>query len=155
HYADRAAYVSISNSDRDPDLPYVATVYHGIDLSEFTPREQAGRGLVYFGRIHPDKGVAEAIAVAKAVGLPLVIAGIVHDREYFDREIAPHLDGEAVRYVGPIGPRDRDALLGSAVALLHLVEFPEPFGLSMIEAMACGTPVIARRRGSVPEVSDE
>jgi len=93
--------------------------------------------------------------VAEAVGLPLVIAGIVHDREYFDREIAPRLDGEAVRYVGPIGPRDRDTLLGSAVALLHLVEFPEPFGLSMIEAMACGTPVIARRRGSVPEVIDE
>ena len=154
-YDDRVAYVSISDADRDPDLSYAATVYHGIDLSDFTFRDGPGRRLVFLGRIHPDKGVADAIAVADAVGLPLVIAGIVHDREYFDREIAPRLDGEAVRYVGPIGPRDRDTLLGSAVALLHLVEFPEPFGLSMIEAMACGTPVIARRRGSVPEVIDE
>jgi glycosyltransferase involved in cell wall biosynthesis len=154
-YADRVAYVSISDADRDPDLPYVATVHHGIDLSEFTPQERPGRGLVYLGRIHPDKGVAEAIAVAKAVGLPLVIAGIVHDREYFEHEIAPHVDGDRVRYVGSLGAADRDELLGSALALLHLVEFAEPFGLSMIEAMACGTPVIARRRGSVPEVVDE
>jgi glycosyltransferase involved in cell wall biosynthesis len=154
-YAERVAYVSISEADRDPELRYLATVYHGIDLSEFTPREQAGRRLVYLGRIHPDKGVAEAIAVAKAVGLPLVIAGIVHDREYFEREIAPHVDGDRVRYVGSLGAADRDKLLGSALALLHLVEFAEPFGLSMIEAMACGTPVIARRRGSVPEVVDE
>jgi glycosyltransferase involved in cell wall biosynthesis len=154
-YAKRVAYVSISNADRDPDLPYVATVYHGIDLSEFTPRDRAGRGLVCFGRIHPDKGVAEAITVAKAVDLPLVIAGIVHDREYFEHEIAPHVDGDRVRYVGSLAPAERDQLLGSALALLHLVEFAEPFGLSMIEAMACGTPVIARRRGSVPEVVDE
>ena len=154
-YAARVAYVSISEADRDPELPYVATVYHGIDLSEFTPREQQGRGLVYFGRIHPDKGVAEAIAVARAVGMPLVIAGIVHDRDYFEREIAPHVDGDRVRYVGSLGATDRNELLGSALALLHLVEFAEPFGLSMIEAMACGTPVIARRRGSVPEVVDE
>jgi glycosyltransferase involved in cell wall biosynthesis len=154
-YAARVAYISISDADRDPDLPYAATVYHGIDLSEYTPRERAGRGLVCFGRIHPDKGVAEAIAVAKAVGLPLVIAGIVHDRGYFEREIAPHLDGERVRYVGSLGPAASNELLGSALALLHLVVFAEPFGLSMIEAMACGTPVIARRRGSVPEVVDE
>jgi glycosyltransferase involved in cell wall biosynthesis len=154
-YAERVAYVSISEADRDPDLRYLATVYHGIDLAEFTPREQAGRGLVYLGRIHPDKGVAEAIAVAKAVRLPLVIAGIVHDREYFEREIAPHVDGDRVRYVGSLGATERDELLGSALALLHLVEFAEPFGLSMIEAMACGTPVIARRRGSVPEVVDD
>jgi glycosyltransferase involved in cell wall biosynthesis len=154
-YADRVAYVSISDADRDPGLPYVATVYHGIDLSEFALREQAGQTLVYFGRIHPDKGVAEAIAVAKAARLPLVIAGIVHDRDYYEREIAPHVDGDRVRYVGSIGPAERSELLGSALALLHLVEFAEPFGLSMIEAMACGTPVIARRRGSVPEVVDE
>ena len=154
-YAERVAYVSISEADRDSDLRYVATVYHGIDLAEFTPRDQPGRGLVYLGRIHPDKGVAEAIAVAKSVGLPLVIAGIVHDRDYFEREIAPQVDGDRVRYVGSLGPVDRDELLGSALAMLHLVEFAEPFGLSMIEAMACGTPVIARRRGSVSEVVDE
>jgi glycosyltransferase involved in cell wall biosynthesis len=154
-YADRSAYVSISDADRDPELPYVATVYHGVDLSEFTLRDHPGRGLVYFGRIHPDKGVAEAVTVAETVGLPLVIAGIVHDREYFTREIAPRVDGDRVRYVGSLGPAERDDLLGSALALLHLVEFAEPFGLSMIEAMACGTPVIARRRGAVPEVVDE
>jgi glycosyltransferase involved in cell wall biosynthesis len=154
-YAERVAYVSVSDADRDPDLPYVATVYHGIDLSEFTPRDRPGRALVYLGRIHPDKGVAEAIAVAKAVTRPLVIAGIIHDLEYFEREIAPFVDGAEVRYVGSLGPAERDELLGSALALLHLVEFAEPFGLSMIESMACGTPVIARRRGSVPEVVDE
>ena len=97
-YDDRVAYVSISDADRDPDLSYAATVYHGIDLSDFTFRDGPGRRLVFLGRIHPDKGVADAIAVAEAVGLPLVIAGIVHDREYFDRKIAPHLDGDAVRY---------------------------------------------------------
>src|SRR5437660_2957644 len=154
-YDGRTSYVSISDADRDPDLHYVATVYHGIDLAEFTPIEKPGRGLVFLGRIHPDKGVAEAIAVARAVGLPLVIAGIVHDRDYFEREIAPQVDGDRVRYVGSLGPADRDELLGSALAMLHLVEFAEPFGLSMIEAMACGTPVIARRRGSVAEVVDE
>jgi glycosyltransferase involved in cell wall biosynthesis len=154
-YDGRVHYVSISDADRDPSLHYLATVYHGIDLSEFTVREEAGRGLVFLGRIHPDKGTAEAIEVARAVDLPLVIAGIVHDRRYFEEEIAPHLDGDRVRYVGSVGPRDRDALLGSALASLHLVQFAEPFGLSMIESMACGTPVIARRRGSVPEVVDE
>jgi glycosyltransferase involved in cell wall biosynthesis len=154
-YDRRVFYVAVSDADRDPDLDYVATVHHGIDLSEFTLRERPGPGLVFLGRIHPDKGVAEAIAVARAVDLPLVIAGIVHDRDYFDREVAPHVDGERVRYVGSVGPRERDELLGSALALLHLVEFAEPFGLSMVEAMACGTPVIARRRGSVPEVVDE
>jgi glycosyltransferase involved in cell wall biosynthesis len=154
-YGGRVAYVSISEADRDPELRYAATVYHGIDLAEFTPRERPGRGLVFLGRVHPDKGVAEAIAVARAVDLPLIIAGIVDDREYFDREVAPHLDGERVRYVGSLDSKERDALLGSAIALLHLVEFAEPFGLSMIEAMACGTPVIARRRGAVPEVVDD
>jgi len=154
-YDGRVAYVSISDADRDSRLHYVATVHHGIDLGEFSPRERPGRRLVFLGRIHPDKGVAEAIAVASAVDLPLVIAGIVHDTKYFEREVAPHVDGAQVRYVGSLGPRERDDLLGSALALLHLVDFAEPFGLAMIEAMACGTPVIARRRGAVPEVVDE
>jgi glycosyltransferase involved in cell wall biosynthesis len=154
-YDGRTSYVSISDADRDPELHYVATVYHGIDLAEFTPVERPGPHLVFLGRIHPDKGVAEAIAVAQAVGVPLVIAGIVHDRAYFEREVTPSLDGERIRYVGSLGPRDRDELLGGALALLHLVRFAEPFGLSMVEAMACGTPVIGFRRGSVPEVIDE
>jgi glycosyltransferase involved in cell wall biosynthesis len=154
-YDRRTSYVSISDADRDPELSYLATVYHGIDLAEFTPVERPGRGLAFLGRIHPDKGVAEAIAIAREVELPLVIAGIVHDREYFDREVSPYLDGDRVRYVGSLGPRDRDELLGGALALLHPVRFAEPFGLAMIEAMACGTPVIGFRRGAVPEVIDD
>lgn len=85
----------------------------------------------------------------------LVIAGLVQDQAYFDREVAPHIDGDRVRYVGNAGPSERDELLGRAFALVHLVNFAEPFGLAMVEAMACGTPVIARRRGSVPEIVDE
>ncbi len=154
-YGRRVHYVSISDADRHPVLDYVRTVYHGIALEEFTPRERPGSYLLFFGRMHPDKGVAEAIALARRAGLPLVLAGIIHDEEYFAREIAPHVDDVHVRYVGSAGPKDRDELLGNALALVHLVNFAEPFGLSMVEAMACGTPVIARRRGSVPEVVED
>jgi glycosyltransferase involved in cell wall biosynthesis len=151
-YNDEVHYVSISDADRDPSLNYVATVYHGIDLDEFTPRDDAGETLVFLGRIHPDKGIVEAIEVARRTRRRLVIAGIVHDRAYFDRDVAPMIDGDQVTYVGSVGSRARNELLGGALALLHLVNFEEPFGLSMVEAMACGTPVIGRRRGSVPEV---
>lgn len=151
-YDGRVHYVSISDSDRHPRLSYLATVRHGIALEEFTLRSGAGEYLLFFGRIHPDKGVAEAIEVARASGRPLVIAGIIQDQSYFEREVAPHLDGVRVHYVGSVGPERRDEVLGRACALLHLINFDEPFGLSMIEAMACGTPVIARSRGSVPEI---
>jgi glycosyltransferase involved in cell wall biosynthesis/mannose-6-phosphate isomerase-like protein (cupin superfamily) len=151
-YNDQAYYVAISNADRHPRLQYIATVYHGIDLNEFTLRQQDGKYLLFFGRIHHEKGVAEAIAVAKKANLPLMIAGIIQDQSYFDREVAPHIDGEQIRYVGSVGPEARDELLGGAIALLHLINFAEPFGLSMIEAMACGVPVIARPRGSVVEI---
>jgi glycosyltransferase involved in cell wall biosynthesis len=154
-YDGRTRYVSISDADRHPSLTYEATVHHGIDLGEFTPRDQAGEYLVFLGRIHPDKGVAKAIEVARRTGRRLVIAGIVHDRKYFEREVAPLIDGDRVTYVGSLGPKERDELLGGALALVHLVNFAEPFGLSMVEAMACGTPVIGRRRGSVPEVVDD
>jgi glycosyltransferase involved in cell wall biosynthesis len=154
-YDDRVAYVSISHADRHPSLTYAATVYHGIDLGEFTLRDRPGDYLLFFGRIHPDKGVAEAIELARRAGLRLVIAGIIHDEAYFAREVAPHIDDDRVHYVGAAGPEQRDELLGGALALVHLVNFAEPFGLSMVEAMACGTPVIGRRRGSVPEVVDD
>lgn len=147
----RARYVSVSDSDRHPDLRYLATVHHGIDLAEFTFRPEAGGYLLFFGRIHPDKGAADAIRVARAAGRPLVLAGIVQDRAYFGREVEPLLAGD-VRYVGPAGPAERDRLLGGALGLLHLVHFDEPFGLSVVEAMACGTPVVAYPRGSMPEL---
>jgi glycosyltransferase involved in cell wall biosynthesis len=151
-YDGRVHYVAISDADRRPDLHYAATVYHGIPLDEFTLREEPGDYLLFFGRIHPDKGAAEAIQVARLAGRRLLLAGVIQDQGYFDREVAPYLDGERVCYLGSVGPERRDALLGGAYALLHLINFNEPFGLSMIEAMACGTPVIATRRGSVPEV---
>jgi glycosyltransferase involved in cell wall biosynthesis len=151
-YNGRTHYVAISNADRHPALDYVATVHHGIPLEEFTLRQEPGDYLVFFGRIHPDKGVVEAIELARASGRSLIIAGIIHDQAYFDSKIAPQIDGDQIRYVGSLGPEERDRVLGGARALVHLINFKEPFGLTMIEAMACGTPVIARGLGSVPEV---
>jgi glycosyltransferase involved in cell wall biosynthesis len=151
-YDRHAFYVSISDADRDPSLDYVATVYNGIRLADFTFRPNPGEYAVVLGRIHPDKGVHLAIEAATAAGLPLMIAGIVQDADYFRRHVEPRLDGDRVRFLGPVGPAERDSLLGGALALLHLVTFDEPFGLAMIEAMACGTPVIGMRRGAVPEV---
>jgi glycosyltransferase involved in cell wall biosynthesis len=151
-YNRRTHYVAISDADRHPDLDYAATIHHGIDMSAFAIGSGARDHLLFFGRIHPDKGTQEAIEVAHRVGLPLVIAGIVQDRDYFERAVEPHLDGQRVRFVGAVGPERRGELLGSARALLHLVNFDEPFGFSVVEAMACGTPVIACRRGSMPEI---
>jgi glycosyltransferase involved in cell wall biosynthesis len=151
-YNRRGYYVAISDSDRHECLDYVATIHHGIDMGEFELRRAPGDYLLFFGRIHPDKGTVEAIDVAERTGMPLVIAGIVQDRGYFEQLVEPRLDGERVSYVGAVGPDRRGVLLGRARALLHLVNFDEPFGFSVVEAMACGTPVIARRRGSMPEI---
>jgi glycosyltransferase involved in cell wall biosynthesis len=154
-YADRVRFVAISDANRSSRLPYAATIHHGILFEDYPPGRGDGGYLLFFGRIHPDKGTAEAIAVARQVGLPLVIAGIVHDEAYYARAIAPHLDGVRVRFAGSVGPVEGAQLLGAATALLHLVNFDEPFGLAMVEAMATGTPVIATRRGSVPEIVDD
>ena len=151
-YADRVHFVSISDADRSPALRYAATIHHGIPFADHPLGRGGGGYLLFFGRIHPDKGTAEAIEVARRAGLPLVIAGLIHDERYHEREVLPHVDGDRVRYVGSVDRPRGAELLGGAVALLHLVSFDEPFGLSMIEAMAAGTPVIATPRGSVPEV---
>lgn len=150
-YADRVNYVAISQADRHPALNYAATIHHGIDMTAFE-LGSGGGPLVFLGRIHRDKGTATAIEVAKQAGVPLVIAGIIQDSEYFEREVEPHLDGEDVSYIGSVDPPDRQRLLGGARALLHLIDFEEPFGLSVVEAMACGTPVIAHARGSMREI---
>jgi glycosyltransferase involved in cell wall biosynthesis len=151
----RSAFVSISDADRSPDLDYVATVHHGIDMSEFRDLPPRGEDLVAFGRIHPDKGTADAIEIATRAGRRLVLCGIIQDPAYFAERIEPHIDGDQVVYRGSVGPAERTEVLGSAAALLHPIGFDEPFGLSVVEAMACGTPVIAYRRGSMPEVIDE
>lgn len=144
-------YVSISDSDRSEKLDYVDTVYHGINLEHFTFKEKAGDYLLFFGRIHHDKGAKEAIQIAKRFGKKLIMAGIIQDKRYFDEEISPYF-GKDVVYVGSANPEQRDKLLGDAYALLHPINFAEPFGLSVIEAMACGTPVVAFSKGSMPEL---
>ena len=151
-YNDSSDYVSISDSDRNDKLDYIATVYNGVDRQQFTFNEQPADYLLYFGRIHPDKGAAEAVAIARASGRPLWIAGLIQDRDYWDTQVEPHVDGENVRYLGNVGPAERNRVLGNAFAMLHPISFDEPFGLSVAESMMTGTPVIAFRRGSMPEL---
>ena len=147
--------VAISASDRRSDLDYAATIHHGIPLEEFKFRPEPGAYLLFFGRIHPEKGAREAIEVAQRTGQKLILAGIVQDAEYFRTWVEPFLDGQHIRYAGSVGPTERDRLLGGARALVHLIGFDEPFGLSVIEAMASGTPVIAFARGSMPELIED
>ena len=154
-YDHLGAYIAISDADRHPRLTYLATIHHGIDTDAFELHDNPDGYLLFFGRIHPDKGTADAIEVARRAGLPLVIAGIIQDRRYYDDVVAPSIDGVRVRYVGAVGPELRPDVLGGAIALLHLIGFEEPFGYSVIEAMACGTPVVAYRRGSMPELVEE
>jgi glycosyltransferase involved in cell wall biosynthesis len=151
-YDDTAHYVAISDADRHPALSYDATIHHGLELDGFTFCERTGDYLLFLGRIHPHKGTHLAIEVARRAGVPLVIAGIVQDQDYFDELVAPHVGGGDVRYVGPVEPRERDGLLGGALALLHLIAFAEPFGLSVVEALATGTPVVAFGLGALPEI---
>jgi Glycosyltransferase len=153
-YEDRVHFVAISEADRHPNLKYAATIHHGIATEDFPLDPVGSEDLLYFGRIHPDKGAREAIKVAAAAGRRLHIYGVIQDEAYHAREVLPHVDGEAVIFHGPVGGDERIRALGSAHALLHLINFDEPFGLSVIEAMASGTPVIAMRRGSMPELID-
>jgi glycosyltransferase involved in cell wall biosynthesis len=151
-YDDIARYVSISNADRHPDLHYAATIHYGIDTNLFTFVPDAGKYLLFLGRVNPDTGAHLAIEVARKAGLPLIIAGVTQDKAYFRDSIAPHVDGTAVTYRGAVTPAERNALLGGARALLHLISFAEPFGLSVIEALATGTPVIATPVAAMPEL---
>jgi len=151
-YQDIVHYVAISDADRHPDLRYAATIHHGIPIEDFPFNPEGSEDLLFFGRIHPDKGAAEAIAVARTNNRHLHIYGIVQDTGYYEREVAPANDGVRVTYHGAVGGTRRLSALGNARALLHLINFEEPFGLSVIEAMACGTPVIASRRGSMAEL---
>ena len=145
-------YVSISDSDRDPGLPYLATVYNGIDLSNLTFRETPGDKLVHYGRIHMDKGTHLAVDVAKKAGMDLIIAGIIQDQQYFDDHVKPHINDTSIKFIGPVNPVQRDALLKDAYAVIHLNTIPERFGLVMAESMAAGVPVIAMDLGSCREV---
>lgn len=150
--------VSISNSQRSP-LPWAnwaATVYHGLPPDLYTLHGENGGYLLFIGRISPEKKVDSAIGIAARAGVPLKIAAKVDrvDQEYFNAVIKPLLKNPLVEFIGEVNEREKNGLIGGALAFLHPVDWPEPFGLSMLEAMACGTPVIARRRGSIPEVVD-
>ena len=155
YQAAHSAYVSISDADRVPELDYLATVHHGIDLDLLPFSPAGGDDLVILGRIHPDKGTADAITIAARTGRRLLIAGLVADERYFRERVEPAVDGVQVIYLGSVGPSQRAEILGSAHALLHPIAFPEPFGLAVVEAMATGTPVITYTRGAMPEVVDE
>ncbi|MEP4685769.1 MAG: glycosyltransferase family 4 protein, partial [Rhodopirellula bahusiensis] len=151
-YQDLVHYIAISDADRHPSLRYEATIHHGIPIDDFPFQPKRGEDLLFFGRIHPDKGAAEAIEAARLSKRPLHMYGIVQDEHYHDMHVAPADDGVNVIYHGVAGGSERLNALGDARALLHLINFDEPFGLSVIEAMACGTPVIATNRGSMPEL---
>ncbi len=151
-YNDTTFYVSISNADRSPELDYIATVYHGIAVENFMFQETPEDYLLFLGRIHHDKGTNEAIQIARNAGMKLIIAGIIQDEAYFKEQVEPFLDGSQIRYVGVAGPKLRNELLGNALGFIHSINFHEPFGLSVVEAGACGTPVVAFNKGSMPEI---
>ena len=158
HFPD-ANLVSISNAQRKP-LPaaaWLATVYNGIDFSSYPLQKEPGKYLAFLGRISPEKRPDRAIEVARALDMPLKIAAKIDDvdRLYFDQAVKPHLDHRLVEFVGEVNEREKAKFLGGAFAYLFPIDWPEPFGLTMVEAMACGTPVVAMKRGSVPEVVED
>ena len=150
--------VSISYAQRRPvpEANWVQNIYHGLPLDLYGYQPMSDDYLAFVGRVSPEKRVGAAIDIAERTGMPLKIAAKIDDadRAYYEREIEPRIDGDLVQFVGEIGEDEKREFLGNAAAFLFMIDWPEPFGLAMIEAMACGTPVIARRRGSIPEVVD-
>jgi glycosyltransferase involved in cell wall biosynthesis len=163
-----APVVSISHSQRRPiaHARWLATVYNGVDVARLPFSPEGGRVLVFLGRISPEKGLARAIRIARRAGAELVIAAreplayvddpnVRRDREYYETEVKPLLREPGIHFIGEIGDAEKPGLLGEALALLNPIDWDEPFGLAMAEALACGTPVLATRRGSVPELVED
>lgn len=148
----RSFYCSISDSDRDPGLEYAATTYNGVAPAAFPFSATPGEYLVFLGRFHPEKGTHRAIAVAKRAGVRLKIAAIPQDDAYFRECVEPEIDGDRIVFLGAVEREARNELLAGALALVHLTTRPERFGMTLIEAMACGTPVLGARMGSIPEI---
>lgn len=151
-YNSNSFYVSISHSNRHPALEYLDTVYNGINKQDFELGTGGGDYLLYFGRIHPHKGTYEAIQIAIQSNMRLILCGLIQDEVYYKEKVLPYLNDTSIIYKGNVGPVQRKELLENAKALLHPINFEEPFGLSVAEAMMCGTPVIAFNRGSMNEL---
>lgn len=151
-------YVTISDFQRTKlPMPRVRTVHHGVDLRLYETREKKQQYLCFLGRIAPPKGTHLAVEIAKESGIPLKIAGEIQPlyQEYWEQEVKPHVDGKFIEYVGEAGPEEKNELLGNALAMLFPIQWDEPFGLVLIESMACGTPVLAMPGGSVEEIVKE
>ena len=158
-YKEKNYFTSLSYSMREqfPGLDYVGNVYNGIVVDDFVYQDQPEDFVLFFGRMSPDKGVHLAIEAARLAGERIVIVGLVppDDEEYFNVKIKPLIDNDRVKYLGAMSYQDKISFFGRAKAMLHPALFPEPFGLTLVEAMACGTPVIAYNRGAIPEVIDD
>ncbi len=156
-YNDSNYYVSISNANRHPKLKYIDTVYHGVNLAEFNYNPKGGDYLLFLGRISRDKGVDLACKLAKMTNQKLIIAGIIppEEKEYFETKVKPYLDNNQIKFIGPVTPGPRNKILGGALATVHLINFSEPFGMTLIESMATGTPVIAFNKGSINEIIED
>jgi len=151
-YNKKTFYVSISDSHRCPELDYIATVLHGIEVESFPFNDKPQDYILFLSRLDKFKGIKDAIQIAKKAGMKLRIAGFIPDMEYYEKEIKHLIDNEQIIYEGHVDPEFKRELLSNARALIHPVHFDEPFGLGIVEAFACGTPVIAYNRGSMPEL---